>query len=185
MRRRWDTATMSGRHRKPRNRAPGRHRRPPGPAQWVAPGVVVIALLGAGGVGAHAALSNSDSGSRSMPTTYPENVSPRASAVPTVSPAPSPSASPSPTATTSAPAASHHRVLALRLDVVRGISWIEVRRPGGRVLVSGIVRHGRHLSYAHGPLDVTIGNAGAVRVTRHGSTHRAGKPGEVVHLTVR
>jgi hypothetical protein len=173
---------MSGRHRKPRNRAPGRHRRPPGPARWVAPGVVVIALLGAGGVGAHAALSNSDSGAPSMPTTYPENVSPSIGAVPGVSPTPTPS--PSPSAAASAPAAAHHRVVALRLDVGPGISWIEVRRPGGRVLVSGIVRHGRHLSYAHGPLDVTIGNAGAVRITRHGDTRRAGKPGAVVHLRV-
>ena len=143
----------------------------------------MVALLGAGGVGAHAALSNSDSGSRSMPTTYPDNVSPSSDAVPGVSPTPTPSVSPSPSAAP-APAAAHHRAPALRLDVVHGISWIEVRRPGGRVLVSGIVRHGRHLSYAHGPLDVTIGNAGAVQVTRHGHTSRAGKPGQVVKLRV-
>jgi len=64
------------------------------------------------------------------------------------------------------------------------VSWIEVRRPTGRVLVSGIVRHGRHLTYAHGPLDVVIGNAGAVRLTRNGHTNPAGKPGEVLRFQV-
>jgi hypothetical protein len=52
------------------------------------------------------------------------------------------------------------------------------------VLVSGMVRHGHRLSYAHGPLRVVIGNAGAVQVTRHGKSHRAGHPGQVVNLTV-
>jgi hypothetical protein len=52
------------------------------------------------------------------------------------------------------------------------------------VLVSGIVRHGRHLTYRHGPLSVVIGNAAAVTVTRAGHTSRAGRPGEVVTLRV-
>jgi hypothetical protein len=72
----------------------------------------------------------------------------------------------------------------LKLAVSGSVSWIEVRRPGGKVLVSGLVRHGHHLTYSHGPLSVVIGNAGAVHVTRAGSTRKAGRPGEVVHLTL-
>ena len=68
--------------------------------------------------------------------------------------------------------------------ITGSVSWIEVKRPSGRVLVSGMVRHGHHLTYAHGPLDVVIGNAGAVQLTRHGHTARAGKPGEVVRFSV-
>jgi hypothetical protein len=75
--------------------------------------------------------------------------------------------------------------VALRLVITGSVSWVDVRRPSGRVLVSGIVRHGRRLTYSHGPLTVVIGNAGAVQVTRHGTTHKAGTPGEVVRLTVR
>lgn len=68
--------------------------------------------------------------------------------------------------------------------ITGSVSWIEVKRPSGRVLVSGLVRHGHHLTYRRGPLDVVIGNAGAVRLTRHGQTSRAGKRGEVVRFSV-
>jgi hypothetical protein len=66
--------------------------------------------------------------------------------------------------------------------ITGSVSWIEVKRPGGRVLVSGLVRHGHGLTYTHGPLDVVIGNAGAVQLTKHGHTSRAGKLGEVVRF---
>ena len=169
---------MSGRHRKPRSRTPGRHRRPPGPAHWLAPGLVAVALLGAGGVGAHAALSDSGSNSSvTTPITVPDVVTPSPTVSPTVAPSPTPSAVPT------APARQRPSY-ALRLTVTGSVSWLEVRRPSGHVLVSGLVRHGKHLTYRHGPLSVTIGNAGAVRVSRGGSTHRAGKPGEVVKLSV-
>jgi hypothetical protein len=78
----------------------------------------------------------------------------------------------------------HRPSYALKLAVSGSVSWIEVRRPGGKVLVSGLVRHGHHLTYRHGPLSVVIGNAAAVLVTRHGHTSRAGRPGEVVTLHV-
>jgi hypothetical protein len=154
---------------------------------------VAVAVLGVGGVAAHAALTSSGSDasgdSAQMPVVLPDGASTGPGAVPSVSPAGTPSAMPSavpsPTATPAVTPASPHRQVALRLVVVRGISWVEVRRPGGRVLVSGIVRHGRHLAFAHGPLDVVIGNAGAVRLTRNGHTHRAGAPGQVLRFTVR
>jgi len=171
---------VSGRHRKPPNRTPGRHRKPPGPAHWLAPGLVVVALLGAGGVGAHAALTNSDSDTR-MPLILPNHASASPGAVPALSPTPSASPTPSGAPT---PVAHHRPPVALKLSITGSVSWIEVRRPGGKVLASGLVRHGQKLTYHHGPLSVVIGNAAAVTVTRHGTSHRAGKPGEVVKLTV-
>jgi hypothetical protein len=171
---------MSGRHRKPHNRAPGRHRRPPGPSRFIAPGLVAVALLGAGGVGAHAALSGSSSDS-TMPPILPAVGSLSPGAVPGVSSTPTLT----PTASTPSPArAPHHASYALKMVIIGSVSWIEVKRPSGRVLVSGLVRHGHHLTYRHGPLDVVIGNAGAVTVTRGTHTRQAGKPGEVVNLRV-
>ena len=66
--------------------------------------------------------------------------------------------------------------------ITGSVSWIEVKRPSGHVLVSGLVRHGHHLTYRRGPLDVVIGNAGAVTVSRHGVTRKAGRLGEVVRF---
>ena len=169
---------MSGQHRKPRSRTPGRHRRPPGPAHWLAPGLVAVALLGAGGVGAHAAFTSSGS---SAPTGMPRSYQDTGSPAPSSSPVPTTVPSASPSAAVPAP---HRPAAALRLSITGSVSWIEVRRPNGHVLASGMVRHGRHLTYRHGPLLVVIGNAGAVQITRHGATHRAGRPGEVVQLTV-
>ena len=83
-----------------------------------------------------------------------------------------------------APSPVHHPSYALKLSITGSVSWIEVRRPGGKVFVSGLVRHGKSLTYRHGPLSVVIGNAGAVTVTRSGASHRAGKSGEVVRLHV-
>lgn len=182
---------MSGRHRKPHNRAPGRHRRPPGPARWLAPGLVAVALLGAGGVGAHAALSDSGSDSHGtlLPTTT-MTLTPTATptdapgVAPSSAPSPAPSAAPSSSqAPSPAPQRAHHSAVFLRLAVTGSVSWIDVRRPDGHVLVSGMVRHGHRLTYRHGPLEVVIGNAGAVLLTRHGHTTRAGKPGEVLTFT--
>ena len=174
---------MSGRHRKPRSHAGGRHRRPPGPAHWLAPGLVVVALLGAGGVGAHAALSDSHSGTQSqVPPTTPQSLPPEVRTAPTSTPTPTPTPSATPSAAATHPA--QHPTVALRLVITGSVSWIDVRRPNGHVLVSGLVRHGHRLTYTHGPLTVVIGNAGAVQLTRHGTTHKAGRPGEVVRFTV-
>jgi hypothetical protein len=171
---------MSGRHRKPRSHAAGRHRRPPGPARFLAPGLVAVALLGAGGVGAHAALSGSSSDA-TMPLVLPASASPSAGAVPTVSP--TSTSSPTPGATAS-PQPPHRPSYALKMVITGSVSWIEVKRPSGHVLVSGMVRHGRHLTYRHGPLHVVIGNAGAVQLSRHGRTARAGKLGQVLRFSV-
>jgi hypothetical protein len=78
-----------------------------------------------------------------------------------------------------------HPAPALRLVVVRGVSWVEVTRPTGHVAYSGLLRHGHDLVYRQGPVNVTVGNAGAVRVVRHGhGDGRLGRPGQVVRFTV-
>lgn len=180
---------MPGRHRKPPT--PGRHRKPPGPSRWVAPTLVVVALLGAGGVGARAALSGGGSESPAAPTAArPVLPASAASATATVSPTSSPppaAVASSAPASTPAPGprpAAHPAALAV--TVTGRISWVEVTRPSGHVLVSGIIRHGRHLAFRHGPLHVVIGDAGAVRLVRHGHAHApAGRPGQVLRFTVR
>jgi hypothetical protein len=115
-----------------------------------------------------------------MPVVLPASATPSAGAVPAVSPTPTPSPSPSATSTPRPRQPSY----ALRLAITGSVSWVEVRRPGGKVLVSALVRHGRLLTYRHGPLSVVIGNAAAVRVTQGGTTRKAGRPGEVVTLRV-
>jgi hypothetical protein len=60
------------------------------------------------------------------------------------------------------------------------VSWVEVTRPGGKVLYSGLLRHGREVVVRRGPASAVIGDAGAVRLSRHGHvTNPAGRPGEV------
>lgn len=175
---------MAGRHRKPVT--PGRHRKPPSPARWVAPGLVAVALLGAGGVGAHAALTHNDSTGPGVPVAD-RGPGPMQSTATVPTPTPT-SAAPSPTQTATAPAEVQTRPrapAALAMSITRGVSWIEVARPSGRVLVSGLVRDGRHLRFRHGPLRVVIGNAGAVRLVRHGHVHApAGRSGQVLRFTV-
>lgn len=176
---------MAGKHRKPAaGRVTGRHRAPPSRAHWVAPALVSLAVLAAGGVGAYAALVGSSDGSgtaagpASRPTvadsTPAAPVSTPSAAVSTPTPAPSPAST--------APARPQH---ALVIAVTGRVSWIEVTRTDGRVLYSGLLRHGHRLAYRNGGLHVVIGDAGAVRLVRHGRvTAPAGRPGQVLRLFV-
>jgi hypothetical protein len=88
-----------------------------------------------------------------------------------------PSPTPEPTA--------QHRPPALVLSLTGSVCWVEVRGPHGRVLVSGLVHHGRRLTFRRTPLHVVLGNAGAVRVSRNGGPSRpAGRLGQVVTFPV-
>ncbi|MDQ1696703.1 MAG: hypothetical protein QOJ03_2056 [Frankiaceae bacterium] len=168
---------MSGRHRKPpAKRGQGRHRTPPGHGHWVAPALVAVMVLGAGGVGAHAAFTGHPGGdppgsvALTAPTTAP------ASPPGAVTPAP-------PTATPPAGHPSGRPAPLLAITVTGGVSWIQVAAPHGRLLFSGLLRHGRRLVYRHGTLHVVIGNAGAVRLDRHGrQTAPAGRAGQVLRF---
>jgi hypothetical protein len=168
---------MSGRHRKPAaRRGNGRHRRAPASARWIAPALVSVLVLGAGGITAYAAL-----------TARTGDGSPRPAATPASPTAPGPvPTSPAPTAQRPRPSPATHPAPALALAVTGRVSWIEVTRSNGQVLFSGLLRHGRHLAYATGGLRLVIGDAGAVRLVRHGRvTAPAGRPGQVIRTFVR
>jgi hypothetical protein len=142
---------------------------------------VLVLVLGAGGVGAHALTSSNGSSPQSVPTAR----SSTSGATPTLTPpAPGPSATPTPSSSPT-PRQRQHRAPALTLAITGGVSWIEVGRPTGRVLFRGLLRHGRRLTYVGGPLTLVIGDAGAVRLVRHGHiTQPAGRPGEVLRLRI-
>jgi hypothetical protein len=179
---------MAGRHRKPPSRHHrGRHRQPPSSGRWIAPTLATLAVLAAGGVSAYSAL-NGGGGSApdhfavsSSPTTLATTIRPvtagPATSAPSVAPTPKAASHPTPARGKSA---------ALRLVVTGRVSWVEVIRPTGHVVFSGLLRHGHALTYRHGPVHVVVGDAGAVRLDRNG--HRRaplGKAGQVVRFTVR
>jgi len=169
---------MAGRHRKPAVR--GRHRRPTSHGRYLATGVAAVAVLGIGGVGAHAALSGGSGGSPPAAAPAGTSTTPAATLPPVGTPPPTPVA----TSSSHVPSAKSPSV-ALALTVTGQVSWVEVTRPNGHVLVSGLIRHDRRLAFRHGRLRVTIGDAGAVRLVRHGHVHApAGRPGQVLRFTV-
>src|SRR4051812_19905976 len=181
---------MAGRHRKPSPRHHrGRHRRPTPPTRWIAPTLATVAVLAAGGVSAYSALSGGG-GSAGPPAASISSTPGLTSNPPTPPPSPA-AAHPTPAARTPPPAPAgrpqHTRPApALRLVSVGGVSWVEVTRAGGHVAFSGLLRRGHHLVYPHGPLAVTVGNAGAVHAVRYGHADgRLGRPGQVVRFTVR
>lgn len=175
---------MAGRHRKPpQRRATGRHRRPSSRPRMAVPALAAAVVLGAGGVGAAAAFTDGSA----PPARLPGPVLPSTPPTVVVSPAAA-APTPGPASTSPVRATGHHRhpPVALRLAVPRSVSWVEVTRPTGQVLFQGMLRRGHRLTYRHGPLDVTVGNAGAVRIVR--GTHvryPAGKSGQVLRFTVR
>lgn len=180
---------MAGRHRKPPSRHHrGRHRQPTSNARWIAPTLATVAVLAAGGISAYAALNG---GSAAGPAAAPPSAvatTTSASATPITSP---PSATPTPTDSRPRPApvprsSPRQPAPALQLVVTGQVSWVEVTRADGRVLFSGLLRHGHRLAYRSGPLHVVVGDAGAVRLDRHGRSRAPlGRPGQVVRLTVR
>lgn len=148
----------------------------------VLPAIGTVVLLGAGGVAAAAAITGGGGG----------GAAPRVSATPstsvtavTTSPSASPSSTPTPTATTP-PARPHRPPPALAIRTTGAVSWLEVTRPGGRVIFSGMLRHGHAVVVRSGPAHAVIGDAGAVRLSRHGRVSEpAGRPHAVLVVDVR
>lgn len=178
---------MAGRHRRVKGQG-GRHRQPPGASRFVLPGLLAVAIVGAG-VTAEAAFTGD-----STPATQPLGRSPAATApatapTPTVTvPASGSPTAPAPSSPPSSPAGqpvrSHPAALVLR--IAGGVSWVEARGPSGHLYYSGILRNGHRLVLRRAGTGVVVGNAGAVRISRHGSAfHRLGRPGEVLVLRVR
>jgi Domain of unknown function (DUF4115) len=167
---------VAGRHRRVRSSASARHRKPPRRGHIVLPTLAAAAILGAGGVGASAALSGGGSADHPAATrpagpiaTLAPSTTPTGGATPTVAPAPRPAPVPD-----------------FAITVTGRVSWVQVIGPHGRVLIAAIVRHGRTLTYSQRPLVVTLGDAGAVRlVVHHHVKAPAGRRGAVLRLTVR
>jgi hypothetical protein len=66
------------------------------------------------------------------------------------------------------------------------VAWVSVTVLGRRTLFAGMLRHGRTLRYSGHPLDVVIGDAGAVRLVVRGHVSApAGSSGQVLRFTVR
>jgi hypothetical protein len=142
-------------------------------------------VLGIGGVSAAAALSSgggNDAQPVPMPKVLPDLVV-QPPTTPTATPLPSASTAPAPLPTKRAAPVDPR---ALRLTVVGKVSWVKVVGPRGKVLFVGMLRHGRTLSFLQRPLTITLGDAGAVRVSRGRTVYaHAGRPGEVrvFHVT--
>jgi hypothetical protein len=150
----------------------------------VLPAIGTVVLLGAGGVAAAAAITGGGA-DRPAPqvqataTSLPSATSPSPSGTVT---APSPSPSPSATA----PSRPHRPPPALAISTTGTVSWLEVTRPDGRLIFTGMLRHGRSVVVRSGPVHAVIGDAGAVRLARNGKVKEpAGRPHQVLVIDVR
>jgi hypothetical protein len=73
----------------------------------------------------------------------------------------------------------------LSLRVTGAASYVQVTTWNNHLLLRRILHHGQRLDYRRHGLQVVLGDAGAVRLSINGHrAHRAGRPGEVVHLRV-
>jgi len=148
----------------------------------VLPTLAAAAILGIGGVGASAALSGGGG------SDHPSAARP-ALPISTSAPSSTPSGGVSPRASTSPAAVPSSRPAAVpdfAITVTGRVSWVQVIGPHGHVLVAGLVRHGKTLTFPQRPLAVTLGDAGAVRLVLHHHAHApAGKRGAVLRFTYR
>jgi hypothetical protein len=140
--------------------------------------VLAAGVLGAGGVGAQAALTG-------QPHVYLPRLLPGL-VVPSPLPL-SPTLDQPPAGVSKAVAPPAKPVPDFAITVAGVVSWVRVALPTGRVVYAGMLRHGHVLTFARHPLTVTIGNAGAVRLVLH---HRlqhavAGSAGQVLTFTYR
>lgn len=158
-----------GRHTQPGTGAPT-----PDSGFWVRLGVAGVALLLVGGWWL---VSRDDDPVR---TASPRASSPAdSSTAGSASPSPSSSAtssSASPTATERPPTLSF---------VVRRKSYITVRVPGGRTIVSRLFPSGSKRSFDAKVLQVVNGRPSAVRFTVNGKPRKPGPSGQVETFTVR
>lgn len=166
-----------GRHSAPQTGEPSAPRR-----GLVAIVVVMLALVA--GVAVAAAVRNSDDGTTTTGQPAPASHSRTPDAMRQASTA-APSSSSSSVAespTVSSTPAKRAPTLDLRLV---GSSYVTVRLPGGRTLISKLLHKGQHKVFDQRALEVVIGNAAAVRVTVNGKERKRGARGDVATFTVR
>jgi hypothetical protein len=184
---------VAGRHRKPPY-GHGRHRKQMQPGRWASPVLAGLIVLGISGVGAVTAITDHGSGapttgsaatssSTAARTTYLSQAQKPTPTSPSPTPRRTHATQPTRARTSATKPASPRR---FELTVIGHVVWVSVTIPGRRTLFAGMLRHGRTLRYDAHPLDVVIGDAGAVRLVLQGHAHSpAGKSGEVLRLTVR
>lgn len=161
-----------------RHTAPGTGQPTPDRGFWVRLGVAGVAAL----LVASFVLTRGDD-----PVTTAEQTPPRTPA-PTATSSPSPTATPTEAAATSASAApsptATTRPPTLRF-VVRRESYVTVRVPGGRTLVSRSFRMGAERSFDQKRLEVVNGRPSAVTFFVNGSKRKPGPADEPEAFTVR
>ncbi len=160
-----------GRHTQPGTGAPA-----PDRGFWVRLAVLVLVVVLAGGW----YLTRGDDGDRvtGQPQTSRDASSTNPSSSATTSP--SPSTSPS-----STPSASPTKRPATLSFVVRRKSYITVRIPGGRTLVSRLFPAGARRSFDQKVLQVVNGRPTAVRFTVNGKPRKPGPADQPETFTVR
>jgi hypothetical protein len=103
-------------------------------------------------------------------------------------------AAPSPTssAAPAKPRIQHHAAYhhtkpdSVRIRDVSGNCYVQITTSSGKILVRRIAHRGDLIAFKRHGLDVTLGNAGAVRLVVNGHhAHRAGAAGQVRTFTVR
>jgi cytoskeletal protein RodZ len=87
-------------------------------------------------------------------------------------------------AETKAPDVSAKRPPTLNLTLT-GPSFVTVRLPNGRTVVSRLFRKGEHRSFDQKELRVLLGNSSAVQVSVNGKPRKPGRKGQVDTFTVR
>lgn len=155
----------------------GRHRKPPRPQKVVVP-IVTIAALSVGGVAFANAVDNGGSGS-----VRGGDVVPRVPAVaaPTVD-----QVTHSAPAPTSLVPAARVRPHSLMVRDMTAPCYVRITSAKGKVLVERIMQPGQLVAFRRHGLEVTLGNAGGVRVAVNGRhAHRGGDSGQVRSFHVR
>lgn len=160
-----------------RHRTPGTGKPTPDTGFWVRAAAALVALVL---VSTYLLVRDDDAATTAAPgpTTRPADSAPPASATA------SPSATPTPSPTPSATPATTKRPPTLQLRVLRR-SYITVRVPGGRTLVSRLFTKGEARSFDQKVLQVVNGRPSAVRFTVNGEPRKPGPADEPETFTVR
>jgi len=167
---------VAGKHRRnPHHRA--RHRKPASAAQRILPVGTAVAVLTVGGVVFGQSLANGSSAQgRLTPAPYASVLAFHATR---------PQRHEAPQHPATQPSHHGHRHT-LRIVDTGSPCYVQVSNRHGRILVRRILHAHERLTFRRHGLDVTLGNAGAVRVAiNRAHFRRVGSAGQVRHLRVR
>jgi hypothetical protein len=165
----------------------GRHRRPPRPERVAVPVLTLVAIT-VGGVAVANAVGSNSTHRAGIKTGSVGIVAPPTPAAQAVQAAPSPASSVSPAKLTIHHRHAYHHTKpdSVRIRDVSGSCYVQVATSSGKILVRRIAHRGDLIAFRRHGLDVTLGNAGAVRLVLDGhQAHRAGALGQVRRFTVR